>query len=643
VRIHSPSPVSLPMAPWLAGEEGFRLLVDAIEDYAVYLLDAEGRVLTWNIGAQKIKGYAAHEIIGESFTRFYTPGSIEAGWPQEELRRAELQGRFEDEGWRVRKDGTRFWANVVITALRDEEGQLTGFVKITRDLSERRRHEEALRQSEEKFRLLVDSVRDHAMIMLDPQGRIESWNSGAVAITGYAAGEVLGRHFSLFHTPQDVAAGKPQRELALALSQRRVDDEGWRLRKDGSMFWASAAVMPVFDAGGALRGFAHLMRDMSERRRLVELENSSRRMSEFLAMLSHELRNPLAPMRNAVSIMQIEPLQSPRLRSCRDIIDRQLNQLTRLVDDLLDVGRIVTGKMGLKRERISFRDVALRSAEAARPLMEARRHHLTLDVPDDAVELVGDDARLVQLLQNLLSNAAKYTDSGGDIRLQVRVEDGDVVSVVSDNGCGIAPEALERIFDLFAQEEGAGTAAESGLGIGLTLCRNVAEMHGGLLVAESAGIGRGSRFTLRLPITALPAAAGEEAGVAAVPCMEGVRTLVVDDNRDSAETMAGVLRLLGSDARAVYDGEQALDVAQRFQPDVVLLDLNMPGVNGYAVLRRLRELPMQRRPYVAAMTGYGHMGDRARTLAAGFDAHLIKPVDVEQLRETLAHAGQGGA
>jgi CheY-like chemotaxis protein len=264
-------------------------------------------------------------------------------------------------------------------------------------------------------------------------------------------------------------------------------------------------------------------------------------------------------------------------------------------------------------------------------------------VPDDAVELVGDDARLVQLLQNLLSNAAKYTDSGGDIRLQVRVEDGDVVSVVSDNGCGIAPEALERIFDLFAQEEGSGTAAESGLGIGLTLCRNVAEMHGGMLVAESAGIGRGSRFTLRLPITELPAAAGEEVGVAAIPRIEGVRTLVVDDNRDSAETMAGVLRLLGSDARAVYDGEQALDVAQRFQPDVVLLDLNMPGVNGYAVLQRLRELPTQRRPYVAAMTGYGHMGDRARTLAAGFDAHLIKPVDVEQLRETLAHAGQGGA
>ena len=320
----SPCPERLrPTAPWLVGEEGFRLLVDVIEDYAVYLLDAEGRVLTWNIGAQN---------------------------------------------WRVRKDGTRFWANVVITALRDEEGQLAGFVKITRDLSERRRHEEALRQSEEKFRPLVDSVRDHAMIMLDPQGRIESWNSGAVAITGYAAGEVLGRHFSLFHTPQDVAAGNPQRELALALSQRRVDDEGWRLRKDGSMFW-----------GG-----------------------------------------------------------------------------------------------------ISFRDVALRSAEAARPLMEARQHHLTLDVPDDAVELVGDDARLVQLLQNLLSNAAKYTDSGGDIRLQVRVEDGDVVSVVSDNGCGIAPEALERIFDLFAQEEGAGAAAESGLGIGLTLCRNVAEMHGGI-------------------------------------------------------------------------------------------------------------------------------------------------------------------
>jgi PAS domain S-box-containing protein len=643
VHIHSSARELSATASWPDAEERFRLLVDAIEDYAIFMLDRDGRVVTWNRGAQKIKGYTPDEIIGQPFTVFYTREAIESGWPQEELRRAEAVGRFEDEGWRLRKDGSRFWANVVITALRDDEGQIYGFAKVTRDLSERRRHEEASRLGEERIRLLVDAAQDYAILMLDPQGRIESWSSGATAITGYSAEEALGRFFSLLHTPQDVAAGKPQRELALALSQRRVEDEGWRVRKDGSLFWANVIVTPVFDGGGTLRGFAQLARDMSERRRLVELENSSRRMSEFLAILSHELRNPLAPLRNAVSIMQIEPLQSPRLRNCRDIIDRQLSQLTRLVDDLLDAGRIVTGKISLNRERISFRDVALRSVEAAQPLIEARRHRFLLDIPDDAVEMLGDDARLVQVLQNLLANAAKYTDNGGEIRLRVAVEGAAVVSTVSDNGRGIAPEALERIFELFTQEDASHTAAEGGLGIGLTLCRSLAEMLGGSLIAESAGPGRGSRFTLRLPIV-LPDrdAPGEPAGTALVAHVTGLRTLVVDDNRDSAETMAAVLRLLGSDARAVYDGEQAIAAVPHFKPDAVLLDLNMPGADGYAVQQRLRDLLAPHAPYMAAVTGYGHQGDRAKTLAAGFDAHLTKPVGVDELRGVLAQAEQRG-
>ncbi|HET9646407.1 MAG TPA: PAS domain S-box protein [Burkholderiaceae bacterium] len=620
-------------------EERFRLVVDAVEDYAIFTLDRDGIVTSWNTGAQKIKGYAPDEIIGLPFTVFYTQDAIDSGWPQEELRRTEAQGRFEDEGWRVRKDGTRFWANVIITALRDDEGRTYGFAKITRDLTERRAHEEALRRSEERFRLLVESVRDYAIITLDPEGLIQSWNSGARALLGYPAAEVIGRHFSVFYTAQAIADGMPKREVEVALKDGRYEDEGWRVRKDGTVFWANVVVTPMFNEAGSLRGFAKVTRDMSERRRLAELEQSTRRMSEFIAMLAHELRNPLAPIRNAISIMQLETLDSPPLRSARDIIDRQLSHLTRLVDDLLDVGRIVTGKIVLKRERVSFRDVVLRSAEGSRPLMESRRHRFAVDVPADPLSTIGDETRLVQVLQNLLNNAAKFTPDGGRIQLSAWREGPSLVAQVTDSGRGMSAEALGRVFDLFAQEETGDATGNSGLGIGLTLARTLVEIHGGTLTASSAGPGQGSSFTVRLP--GAPGSEGEASSAEPGHEREGAfghRTLVVDDNRDSADTMTAVLRLLGHDARAAYDGSQAVEVCKQFQPDVVLLDLNMPGINGFSVLQRLRELPSAHTVFIAAMTGYGQAGDRARTAAAGFDAHLTKPVDVDKLRQVLAQA-----
>lgn len=618
-------------------DQRMQLLIEAVTDYGIFMLDPDGNIVSWNSGAQKLKGWKREEILGQHFSIFYPKESTDIGWPQEELRLAKQRGRFEDEGWRLRKDGTRFWANVTITALYGPMGELTGFAKITRDLTERRRHEEELRISEERFRLLVDSVRDYAIFMLSPEGIVESWNAGAQAIKGYQAAEIVGRHFSAFYTPEDVAAGKPAQKLAQAREHGRSEDEGWRVRKDGTLFWANVVVTAVHGPAGDLRGFAKVTRDMSERRRLAELEQSSRRMNEFLAMLAHELRNPLAPIRNAVTIMQLETLASPVLRNCRDVIDRQLTHVTRLVDDLLDVGRLTTGKITLRKELVRLADVVARSVEIARPLVAARRHTLEIAQPDEPVFVQGDSTRLSQVLQNLLVNAAKYTPEGGRIALKVEPSGSFVNIVVSDNGRGIAAENLQKIFQLFMQADtGTAAAAESGLGIGLTLARSLAEMHGGTIEAASPGLGQGSTFTVRLPATASTVTAEDEHGPE--EAAGGLRVLVIDDNRDSADSATDVLRLLGNQVECAYDGASGVAMARRLRPHMILLDLAMPGMDGYEARRRLREEAGGEDAILVAMTGFGNEEDKRRTRAAGFDAHLTKPVELDALVSLLNEA-----
>ena len=484
-------------------EQRLQLLVEAVVDYAIFLLDTDGHIASWNSGAEKLKGWRRDEIIGRHFSIFYPPDAIERGWPQEELRRATADGRFEDEGWRLRKDGSRFWANVVITALRDPgTGELTGFAKVTRDLTERRRHEEALRASEHRLRLLLDSVSDHAVFMLDAQGNVRSWNRGAEVINGYTGPEIVGRHFSIFFSPADQAAGKPQRELELALEHGRFEDEGWRVRKDGTRFWGKVVVTPVHTDAGELLGFAKVTQDLSLQRRAEQLERSTQRTNEFLAMLAHELRNPLAPIRNAVTILQRTDEEiPPQVRKLRDVIDRQLTQLTRLVDDLLDVSRLTTGKIKLRRERIDLREVVSRSIETARPQIEARRHLLQVQAPDQPLVVDGDGTRLAQVVQNLLVNAAKYTPEGGEIRVIARRDGREAAVSVQDNGRGIGPDELEHIFELFAQgQAGHSASADGGLGVGLALAKALVQMHGGTMAAHSDGHGKGATFSFRVPL-----------------------------------------------------------------------------------------------------------------------------------------------
>ncbi|WP_457280974.1 hybrid sensor histidine kinase/response regulator [Polaromonas sp. P5_D5] len=611
----------------------FRLLVDAVQDYGIFMLDTAGNVMSWNIGAQRIKQYRADEIIGRNFSTFYPPEAVAAGWPAEELRRAERDGRFEEEGWRIRKDGSRFWANVVITALRDENGQLAGFGKVTRDLTERRAHEEALRESEERFRFMIEGVRDYAIFMLSPDGVIESWNSGAQLIKGYSPSEVIGKHFSLFYRPEDLEAGKPQAELKAALEHGRAEEEGWRVRRDGSVFWANVVIAPVYDTGRQLRGFVKVTRDMTERRRLHELEKSSKRMSEFLAMLAHELRNPLAPIRNAITILQLEPSPSPLVRSSRDMIDRQLTHMTRLVDDLLDVGRLTTGKIRFKTEQVSYNQVVARSIEAVRPLFDARRHRLKADIPAASPLVQGDATRLAQVLQNLLVNAAKYTPEAGLIELKVWQEGTQLYTSVRDNGLGLSSQALSQIFELFSQGDAQTAARESGLGIGLTLARSLVEMHGGALHAESEGPGRGSTFTFFLPNAQTGVHGTDDASG------PGAAILVVDDNRDAANSLAEILRLMDCQVKVAYDGPAALEMFRQQAPQAVLLDLGMPGMNGYEVLAALRALHGGEQVTVAALTGFGTDEDKSRALAAGFDEHLTKPLDFTALQAFLQTAG----
>lgn len=350
------------------------------------------------------------------------------------------------------------------------------------------------------FRLLVESVRDYAILLLDTRGHITSWNLGAQLTKGYSAEDIIGRHFSVFYTREDVDRGWPDQELEAALRDGRFEDEGWRLRKDGSRFWASVVITALFDGQGCHYGFGRVTRDMTAQRRVRKLESQERHLHQFLAVLGHELRNPLAPIANAVQIMGMQAL-SPQLRATRDILDRQVGHLSRLVDDLLDVGRIVSGKVHLRREPLDLREVVSDAVEATAPAMQARRHALQLEAPDGPVRVDGDKVRLVQVLNNLLGNAAKFTPEGGRIKLVLSARDGIAQLCVSDNGPGIPAAEQEHVFKLFTQSASSSDRHYGGLGVGLSMVHQLTTLHGGSVSAFSTGeSGKGAEFVVELPL-----------------------------------------------------------------------------------------------------------------------------------------------
>ena len=636
-------------------QEHFRLLVAGVEDYAIFLLDLDGHVISWNAGAQRIKGYRAEEIIGKHFSALYPPEDVQSGRPGRELEIARREGHYREEGWRLRKDGTSFWASVLINTVKDADGEISGFLKITRDLTERRRAEDALRQSEERFRLLVETVEDYAIFMLDPQGNITSWNRGAERIKGYRAEEILGRHFSTFYRPEDVRSGHPQHELAVASSEGRYQEEGWRVRKDGSLFWADVTITAVHDDSGTLRGFAKVTRDLTQRREAqqqqlqlvgeqaarAEAEKANQIKDEFLAVLSHELRTPLNAIVGWAHLLR-NPGSLPPEQVTRGLeaIERNAAIQTRIVSDVLDISRITSGKIRLSPRRVDVRDIVAAAVDTMRLAAEAKRIELQSTLPPDPQIVWADADRLQQVVLNLLTNAVKFTPRGGRVEATLTARDSRIELTVRDNGMGIAPEFLPHVFETFRQADSSSSRTHGGLGLGLAIVKRLVELHGGQVRALSEGEGLGTAVTVTLPVLsvtgAAPAAQSSEAPAAIH--LAGISVLLVDDHADSREVLTAFLEDLGVVVYCAAGAGEGLALLRKARPDVLVSDLEMPGESGYALIQKIRALPPEAgglTPAIA-LTAYARTDERMQALAAGFQAHLAKPALPEELAATIA-------
>lgn len=498
-------------AKLIEGDGLYRMLVESARDYAILALDSGGRILTWNEGAERIEGYTRDEIVGQHFSILYLPEDIAAGKPARELAEAIRDGRVEDDGWRVRKDGSTFWADVVITTLRDESGAVVGFAKIARDVTERRNAALALVRSEEQFRLLVQSVRDYAIFRLDAEGCVASWNAGAEAIKGYRPDEIIGSHFSLFYTAEDVADGKPARALEIATRTGVYAEEGWRVRRDGSSFWAGVVITALRGADGAVIGYAKVTRDLTERRaaqqraindarRVGEAEAASRVKSEFLTVMSHELRTPINATIGYAQLIDAA-IGGPVTDQQRDYVARicaSQQHLLRIINDLLDYGRISAKKITLEFTPVDMQSVV----DAVFPMVEPQAATKGLGLrcarsPSDVV-VRADRIKAEQILLNLLSNAVKFTPAGGRILVTTAGSDEWVTVAVQDTGPGIPPDKSEAIFEPFVQLGRSLASGHQGTGLGLAISRDLAREMGGDIEVETTP-GAGATFTIKLP------------------------------------------------------------------------------------------------------------------------------------------------
>jgi PAS domain S-box-containing protein len=642
--------------------EEFALLVDSVSDYAIFLLSPEGEILSWNSGASRIMGYDEAEAVGRHFSMFYGPDDLASEKPRQELEIAESEGRVEDEGWRIRKDGQRFWANTVITSLKDTQGRVWGFAKVTRDMTLRREAEEQLRQSTEIFKLLVSSVRDYAIFMLDPEGYVSTWNDGARRIKGYAPEEIIGRHFSTFYGDEDLRDRKPERELEIARRDGRVEDEGWRLRKDGTRFWANVVITAVYDKHGELRGFAKVTRDITERKLAEETRQAlleqrearlqaeeerrraeasyraareaNRAKDEFLMTLSHELRTPMTAILGWARMLQTMTPDDPLFNEAVDSIAGGAQLQARLIDDLLDVSRIAAGKLRLAPEMVDIGRIVRSSIDAVAPTADAKRIRISATLPPDLGSLVVDPTRIHQVIWNLLSNAVKFTPRQGNVAVVARRTESQVEIAVRDDGEGIDPRFLPHIFEPFRQAESPQTRVHGGLGLGLSIVRHIAEAHGGTVTAESDGRGHGATFTVILPVSEgseAPSTRGIHDARVLRDRLRGVEIDLVEDDPESRKVVAAVLRAAGAKLRTFESANDALQAIEQHRPHVIITDIAMPELDGYAFARALTERNLRNDLRLVALSAFPLSGEAVTE----FDAYLTKPIDPFKLVEDI--------
>ena len=615
-------------------------IVESSDD-AIVSKTLEGVVTSWNSGAERLFGYTAAEAIGRSITLVIPPERLdEEEFILGRIRQGQHVKHFETV--RVTKDGRRVHVSVTVSPVHDAGGRIIGASSVKRDVTARIQADSALRASQARFLALAENA-PAAIYVKDKSGRYTIANSMACEALGRPEGAVGFTDHELL--PADVADALRQMDEQVMTTGQPLEREEIVRRKDFERTYLSVK-FPVLDAVGYRDGVCGVSIDITERKQAEQaLRLADQRKDEFLAMLAHELRNPLAPITNSVHILRLADDVDPTLEKVREILERQTNHLARLVDDLLDVTRIAQGKIELRPERVELAAVVRNAVEASRPLIDAGRHQLAISLPTEPIMLEADPTRLAQVVSNLLNNAARYTPAGGQIWLSAGIDLEQAVLVVRDNGQGIPREELSRIFDKFAQVASAAGTLQGGLGIGLTLARTLVELHGGRIEAHSDGMGQGSQLTVRLPLAAAKPPLGPPciAGAQEAAAETSLKILIVDDARDSAFVLGKLLQTLGQQVLTSDSAIAALEIVRRERPQVVISDIGMADMDGYEFARRLRQDPATSDILLVALTGYGHQRDRMRALEAGFDHHVIKPVSFATLKSLFASLPRRGS
>ena len=622
-----------------------RLLAAIIESSsdAIISKTLDGIIQSWNAAAERLFGHTAEEAIGRHISLVIPPERIaEEDKIIASLRAGQRIEHFETE--RVRKDGQRIFVSLTISPVKNEDGTVIGASKIVRDITDRIRAQ----GERQNFVTLVESSTDF-IGMCDMEGIPFFVNRAGLEMVGLESIEQARRTpVTDFFFPED-------QDLIMNEFFPKVLREGhgeieirFRHFKTGEARWMAYKVLMLMDTAGKPVGYATVSQDVTHQRQLADnlrrlaadLSATDQRKNEFIATLAHELRNPLAPMSNMLEVLKRAEGDPTILQRAHETFARQLDQMVRLVDDLLDLSRITHDRLELRRSEVELTPVIQQAIEVARPLMDASGHRLTVDLPDEPIYLNADRVRLAQVFGNLLNNSSKYTKPNGNISIIAKRIDGEVVVTVNDDGAGIPREKLDSIFDMFMQVDETSERSRGGLGIGLTLVKRLTEMHGGSIEAKSEGEGKGSEFIVRLPIVTRSSVTTAEP-VVETKSPSDRRILIVDDNRDSADSLAMLLAITGNKTYLAHDGIEALEAFERHRPEVVLLDIGLPKLDGHEVCRRIRAQAWGKDIVVIALTGWGQDDDRRKSEEAGFNGHLVKPVDYDKLLELLGSLTNG--
>ena len=630
--------VELSNAALRESEARFRATFD-IAAVGVANVSTEGRFLLVNDRLCFILGYSRQELLGLTFSEITHPDDLEADWTHARDLLAGKALNYSMEKRYFRKDGTALWADLTVSLVRNEVGAPLYFISVIEDIGQRKASEEALIERERRFVALADAMPQLVWVS-DPDGVTQYLNRRWYSDTSYA--ENSNNWLELIHPDERERA---QQRWAQSVQTGDPYEDEFRLRvKDGSHRWFLTRAMADRDpqTGSILRWFGTCTdvdrpKSIEEKLRAGEaaLREADRRKDVFIATLAHELRNPLAPLRVAARLLGSPQLRPDQLESTRAIIGRQVQHMALLLDDLLDASRITRGVLELKKDFIDVADSIDAALETVRPLIESKQHHLIVSKASQPMILEADPVRLTQIITNLVANAAKYTDPGGEITLSASAEAETITVSVRDSGIGLAPQSLPRLFEMFSQLQPSGSRAEGGLGIGLALVKGLVDLHGGRIEVHSDGLGRGSEFRVQFRRAPGAFTANDRLDDAAIPGARPRRILIADDNRDAAESLALFLRFAGHDIHVAYSGLAALERASQLRPEILILDIGMPEMNGYEVARSVRQQPWATAATLIAVTGWGQLEDRQQALAAGFDFHMTKPIDPVRIQVLL--------